>query len=106
MIINIIYQYDIYNITNVILKENMSGEELELTTTEARNISIGIMLPVILIGIGLIVWNAILIMKKWKYLQPWARVLYILLWLTGVGPIPSIILLYIGVGVSSTIVET
>ena len=62
-------------------------------------IGLSIILPILLICFGLYLWNIILLIKHWEYLDSWAKILYILLLFTGFGPLPSLILLGLGVGI-------
>lgn len=51
-----------------------------------------------LIALALGVWNIVLIIRHWKDLKDWAKVMYIVFLFTGAGPLLSIILLYSRVG--------
>ena len=78
----------------------MIAEE-QIITTDGT--SIGIVLLIFSIFIVLFIWNIVVLIKKWKYLKQWAKIFYILLLFTGVGPVPSLVLLYAGVGVEEMI---
>lgn len=55
------------------------------------------------IAIVLAIWNVVMLVNKWSVLEDWAKVMYIILLFSGVGPLVSIILLYSGVGTKKKI---
>lgn len=63
---------------------------------------IAVTVPIIvgaILSVGLMVWNLVLILQRWTNMKTWARVLYLTLLFSGVGPVLSIILLYCNVGI-------
>lgn len=58
----------------------------------------GIWVGIFVIALAFFVWNIVLIVRYWSDFTEWAKVLYIVLLLSGIGPLPSIILIYSGVG--------
>ena len=79
----------------------MSENIDDISEVAAAGITVGIILPMLLIGFGLVIWNIVLLFRMWNTLEGWAKVLYLFLLLSGVGPVPGIILLYMNVGVQN-----
>ena len=63
------------------------------------HIIIGTWITMVVLALIFYVWNIVLIVRYWKNFEDWAKLLYILLLFTGVGPLPSIVLIYIGIGI-------
>jgi hypothetical protein len=62
-----------------------------------------IVLPVLILAVGLFILNVILLAKHWNTLHGWAKAMYVIFLFTGIGPVPSIVLLYLGVGIDPTL---
>jgi hypothetical protein len=50
-------------------------------------------------AVVLLLWNLVLIVYKWKRMAEWTKALHLILLFSGVGPVVSIILLHLNVGI-------
>lgn len=87
----------LYNHHKMEIDAYLKGDIYEgFTGSEATGISIGAMIAIIVVCLVIWIWALVITIMYWNNLPTWAKVIGILGLVTGIGPVVTIIVVYIG----------